>query len=134
MEDITNSPSALALLMCDTVITDAATGKKTLVGVFNSMKVGRLPHVIPQFFVFASITNVRGEIPVNVRLTSVAGDEIFNLSGKVKCSNELASPEMIFHIQNLPMKTTGLFSLELFSGSNFLASRTFSVDLINKNA
>ena len=43
MQETNDTLSALALICCDTVITDVPTGKKTLVGLFNSIKVARFP-------------------------------------------------------------------------------------------
>ena len=47
MKDNVNSAIPLALLVCDTVITDAMTGKKTLVGIFNALGATKFPHIIP---------------------------------------------------------------------------------------
>lgn len=123
------TPSALALILCDTIITDAATGKKTLVGIFNSIKVARFPHVIPQFFVFASLTNATGEVPVAIRLTAASGEEIFNLNGKLPFKTPLDAPEMVFHIQNLPIRAEGVYDLELIANSVSIASRTLTIKL-----
>ncbi len=130
MENVNDIPMPLALLCCDTIITDAATAKKTLVGIFNSVKVSRFPHIIPQFFVFASITNAEGEIPISVRLCSSDGTEVFNLPGKLPCKTLLDSPEMVFQIQNLPIREEGVYCLELLAAGNVVAARNITVKLV----
>ena len=41
------SPYVVAMLMCDQVITDAESGKKTLVGVFHDVVTPALPVNLP---------------------------------------------------------------------------------------
>ena len=129
MQETHDTLSALALICCDTVITDAPTGKKTLVGLFNSIKVARFPYIIGQFFIFASVTNGMGEVPVSVRLSASDGRELFNLKGSLHCKTPLDAPEVVFQIQNMPFTEEGVFDLELIANERIIASRTLTVNL-----
>ena len=68
MKDNINAPISLGLLVCDTVITDAMTGKKTLVGIWNSLGATKFPHIIPNMNIFASLTNLEGENEVKIKM------------------------------------------------------------------
>jgi len=57
------TPMGLALVVCDTIIEDKLTGKKTLVGLFDRLQTSRLPCVHPAMTVFVSLTGGRGEYP-----------------------------------------------------------------------
>lgn len=123
MMDSFETPMVLSLLVCDTVITDAQSGKKTLVGLFNSVGAARYPHLMPRFFIFASVTNGNGVLNFSVRLKAGNGDTVFDLPGKIPFDTPLDTPEMVFDIQNLVIKTPGTYELELAYNDIPLASR-----------
>ena len=110
MYDSFETPMVLSLIVCDTVITDAQSGKKTLVGLFNSVGAARYPHVLPRFFIFASLTNGNG-------------DTVFDLPGKVPFNTPLDAPEIVFDIQNLAIKSTGSYELQIVHNDIPIASR-----------
>ena len=60
------SPLGLSLLMCDTIIEDKITGKKTLVGLFDRVHARRFPCVHPFMCVYVSLTGARGRFPCEV--------------------------------------------------------------------
>jgi hypothetical protein len=60
------TPLGLSLLMCDTIIEDKHTGKKTLVGLFDRVHARRFPCVHPYMCVFVSLTGARGRFPCEV--------------------------------------------------------------------
>lgn len=122
-----NSATPLALLVCDTVITDAMTGKKTLVGIFNSIAAPKFPHVIPQMFVFASLTNLEGETEVKIKLIAGNNDVLFELPAKVPFKTPLDTPELFFNLQNFPIKSPGTFELQLLAKDEIIASRLLIV-------
>lgn len=103
-------PMVLSLLVCDTVITDAQSGKKSLIGLFNSIGAVRYPYLLPRFFIFVSLTNGNG-------------DTVFDLPGKVPFKTPLDAPEIVFDIQNLVIKSTGTYELQIICDDVPIASR-----------
>ncbi len=123
MRENLNSAIPLALLVCDTVITDAMTGKKTLVGIFNSIGATKFPHVIPNVSIVASLTNLETETEVKIKLIAGNDDVVFELPAKVPFKNPFDTPELIFNLQNLVIKTTGTYELQLIAKDEVIASR-----------
>ena len=123
MYDSFETPMVLSLIVCDTVITDAQSGKKTLVGLFNSVGAARYPHVLPRFFIFASLANGNGEVEFRIRLKAGNGDTVFDLPGKVPFNTPLDAPEIVFDIQNLAIKSTGSYELQIVHNDIPIASR-----------
>ena len=116
-------PMVLSLLVCDTVITDAQSGKKSLIGLFNSIGAVRYPYLLPRFFIFVSLTNGNGDVEFKVRLQAGNGDTVFDLPGKVPFKTPLAAPEIVFDIQNLVIKSTGTYELQIICDDVPIASR-----------
>ncbi len=134
MNDNSTSATPLALLLCDTVITDAMTGKKTLVGIFNSIGASKFPHIVPQINVFASLTNIEGETEVKIRLIAGNNNVVFDLPAKVPFKNPLDAPELVFNLQNLKFPSPGAFELQLLAGGKVAASRLLVVSEIKPKA
>ncbi len=116
----------LAFLACDTVITDIHTGKKSLIGIFNSGASPKFPHAIPQFSIFASLTNGNGEAQLKVLLNAANFEKVFELNGKLNFANPLETPEIVFGIRNLIIKSPGVYELQLLVNDVLVASRTLT--------
>ena len=58
-----------------------------------------------------------------MRLKAGNGDTVFDLPGKIPFNTPLDTPEMVFDIQNLVIKTPGTYELELAYNDIPLASR-----------
>lgn len=127
MTDNINSAVALALLVCDTVITDAMTGKKTLVGVFNSIAAAKFPHFIPQMHIFASLTNLESPTDVNVKIVAGNDDVVLDMAAKVPFKNPFDTPELIFNLQNFRINAPGAYEIQLVAGGKTIASRLLEV-------
>lgn len=127
MTDNINSAIPLALLVCDTVITDAMTGKKTLVGIFNSMAAAKFPHFVPQMHVFVSLTNLESETEVKIKMIAGNDDTVFELPAKVPFKNPLDTPEIIFNLQNLRVNAPGTYELQLLANGKTIASRLIEI-------
>lgn len=62
-------PLPLALLVCDQVYTDpSGANKRSLLGMFNSRKYPMFPTPPVPFWVFCSITEYTGRVPITLRI------------------------------------------------------------------
>ncbi len=123
MKENISSAIPLALLVCDTVITDAMTGKKTLVGIFNSIGATKFPHIIPNMSIVASLTNLEGDTQVKIKLIAGNDDVVFELPAKVPFKNPFDTPELIFNLQNFRVNSPGTYELQLIAKNDVIASR-----------
>ncbi len=123
MNENIDNPIPLALLVCDTVITDAMTGKKTLVGIFNAIGANKFPHVIPSMNIFASLTNLEGEVEVKIKMIAGNDDVVFELPAKVPFKNPFETPELFFNLQNFRVNAPGTYELQLIAKNQVIATR-----------
>jgi len=63
------------MLLCEIFITDAATGKKTLVGLFDRLTAPDFPMVAQGFTLFARLTDMNGKYAVRFDLVSLEDEE-----------------------------------------------------------
>ena len=64
-------PVALALILCDYVHIDPATGRRTILGTFYALEAASFPTTYPKMAVYAALTDGRGRIPITIRLVDV---------------------------------------------------------------
>ncbi len=68
-------PVLKAFLVCDQVIQDAQTGKKSLIGVFHELKASRFPAMHPALWIYANLTDAHGQYAFEIRLVDVSRNE-----------------------------------------------------------
>lgn len=61
-------PDVLSLLVCDQILIDRLTGKTSLIGMFSNIAAPNFPVRHPQLCVFASMTDGRGKVPVEIAI------------------------------------------------------------------
>jgi len=61
-------PKANAMLICDSVITDKGTNKKSLIGVFEHINAFKFPCVHHSLAVYIKLTDARGKYRFRLEL------------------------------------------------------------------
>ena len=73
-------PIPLAMLICDTVIEDKLTGKKSLIGLFNSINAKSVPITHPSLNVYITLTEGRGSYEGKLRCL-IDNDTVLEIGG-----------------------------------------------------
>jgi len=121
-------PKALAFIICDTVIDDKATNKKSLIGLFNNISAYTFPCRYPVINVFLSLTEGHGDYECS--LICVKDDEsrvIVKLSGSLKFNNPLSVVEAKFEIRGMILPEPGMYRFDFLCGNVPVVSRKFKV-------
>ena len=106
------TPMGLSLLICDTVIEDKLTGKKSLVGLFDRVHAQRLPCVHPAMAVFVSVTGGRGEYPCEIICRHQDGEtSAFDAKGKVTLRDPRQVVDLVFRLNGVKFPKDGLYWL-----------------------
>jgi hypothetical protein len=132
MDAQTEQPMAQALVICDQIIEEARTQKKSLIGIFNNVYASTFPVQHPKMCVYASLTNGRGRVKIELRGVRV-GDEgsddkqILSVSGTIEFPDPNQVVEMVFNLNGVPFERPGLHTFELHCEGNLLLEKRFSV-------
>ena len=106
------TPMGLALVVCDTIIEDKLTGKKTLVGLFDRIQAGRFPCVHPAMTVFVSITGGRGKYPCEVVCRHQDEESVaFSAKGHVALPSPQAVVDLVFRLNGVRFPKPGAYWL-----------------------
>ncbi len=121
-------PTVVSLLICDTVIDDRLSNKKSAIGIFNTILVPRVPAVINQMAILASVTEINGRAELELRLVRDADDvTLFSGKGQVEAPNPLAVVDLLFAMQGVHIPQEGQYAFEILSHEALLGRRRFQV-------
>jgi hypothetical protein len=116
-------PSLLAILLCDHVILEQGTGKKTLVGLFDEVWSPTEPHHQDLGF-FARMTDLEGNYQFAIKVVRIAAEgEIVVAAGNLQMAqpitNRLANLDLAL---NLPVDfpNFGKYEFQLFANDIYM--------------
>ncbi len=121
-------PSVVVLLICDQIIDDRQTNKKSAIGLFNTVVVPRAPVRVGQMAVLATLTEICGPTPLELRLVFDRDDRVLlRARGEVNAPNPLAMVDLVFTLRGVQIPELGQYAFELLCGEELLARRRFHV-------
>jgi hypothetical protein len=121
-------PIPLAMVICDMVIEDRLTGKKSLIGIFNNVNALKFPCQHPSINVFFALTEGIGTYKGCLRCVKLDTNEvIMNINGPIPFPNRLAAVEFNFDIKNMSFPAEGQYIFELLCDDQLVISRKFIV-------
>ena len=115
-------PDVLALLICDQIITDRVTGKRSLIGLFSKIHSAGFPATHPQLSVFVVLTEGRGETDLTIRIVdgNEARDPLVEGRGRVRFRDPRAVANLALQFHGLTFPEPGEYRVQLWSGGTLL--------------
>lgn len=122
------NPSGLAIVICDQIIEDKQTNKKSLIGIFNNINAASFPCRHPQVSVFVSLTEGRGECAARLRIANEETDEVVaDVNGPIQFPDIHSVVELVFNLVGLVFPSPGLYSIEFYCDDALVLERRFHV-------
>ena len=122
------APTLVSLLICDQVIDDRLTKKKSAIGLFNTVLVPSLPTRIHQLAVMATLTEITGRTPLRLRLMRDEDNSVLmQTQGHVEAPDPLTMVDLVFAMQGVPIAKAGQYAFELLGEVDLLGRRRFRV-------
>lgn len=122
-------PSVVAMLVCDSVITEAGTNKKTLVGVFDRWNVRELPTNVSQFWVYTRLTDAEGKYIFQLKFVYLDEDKLLGEAhtSEISALDRLGFVELAFPVPFLGVEKAGRYEVQLYANDVFIGRSTMSV-------
>jgi hypothetical protein len=121
-------PELLAFLLCDDVIHDAVTGKRSIIGTFSTVYLEKVPGVYHRFAMYVALTEGRGTQDLRIVISHIeSGQTVLELRGKMRVGDPTAVGELGLRIPVLPLPKTGAYSVDLYANEKLVACRKFHV-------
>jgi hypothetical protein len=123
-------PVALAMVVCDAIHIDPATGKRFLLGTLWSFVSREFPLVVPSLAVYVVLTECRGSFPVVLQMIDVneERDPVFRLEGEIPSTDPLIELEVDFRPGSFQIPEPGEYRLQLYAaGAPIIERRIMAV-------
>ena len=123
-----NHPTCNALLVCDMAISDAETGKTTLVGIFETIHAPRFPAMVPWLVLYTKVSDVEGTIEFDGELIRlVDGRRVGTFRKAVTIASRVEAGEAVFKMPGLVFERPGRYEFRLSTGNRLVGIKSFQV-------
>lgn len=121
-------PSVVAMLVCDQVIAEQGTGKKSLIGVFENIHAPGFPVLQGRMAVYARLVDAEGKYRFLIRLVKLDGEKIVaELQFETEIADRLSAAELPINIANIVLPEAGKYEFQLYANDVFLHRVTMNV-------
>jgi len=122
-------PVVLAVLLCDQIIMDAGSGKKSLIGIFDQITVGRFPAAHHRMAVYARLTDGRGRYTFRIDIVPMETEELVAQIpiGPLDWQDPMTPLDVVGEIVGLRLPTAGRYEVRIFANEAYLAHTSFAV-------
>jgi len=131
---VPEDPKVCAMLLCDHVHRDPATGKFTLLGIFHQVNVkSSFPATHGPFGIYVNLTNMNGAYSFAVRCANMRDDSVVGetrTESPLVVKDPLARVEFGFAIPGLPIPEAGAYVFQLYANDRLLDDRAIVVQKV----
>jgi len=125
------APTGIAIVICDQIIEDKLTGKKSLIGIFNQIATQSFPCRHPQVCVFVSLTEGRGQCAARLRIVHDESDHVVaEVNGNIQFPDVHMVVELNFSLVGLVFPEPGVYAIEFYCDDALVLERRFQVSHI----
>lgn len=124
-------PKANAMLICDYVITEHETGKKSLIGIFETINASQFPVIHHAMSVYVKLTDANGSYRFQLDLVDLQNDQVLTkceIPNELKISNPLKSSELVFNLHGLKFPHSGEYEFRIFANDRIFGQKGFVVN------
>ena len=134
MATSTIKAAPIALVLCDAIYQDAASGKSALVGLFNNISTHSLPVTHPRMAVFASVTGLREGSHAKLEIVNAETEQVIvGASGPLpEGTTPLTVADLNFVFNSVVFPDEGQYMVRFWVNDHLLMQRPFSVSRIRK--
>lgn len=129
MSETSPIPTLLALLTCESVIVDAETQKKTLVGLFDRIQSTKVPVQLAGLGLYAKLVEGSGHYTFKIRMVSLHDEsQILEIAAPADWAVAEAPLEFVMNFRGVPVPVFGDYEFQLFADDIYLGRAVFKVD------
>ncbi len=122
-------PVKEAMLLCDSIITEIGTNKKSLIGIFENISTIIFPCSHYRLGVYIKFANAEGKYNFKLELLDLENNQIIGQGSipELAISDRLGSYELVFNLDGLVFKHSGKYDFRVSYDGVIFANKTFNV-------
>ena len=124
-------PKTNAMLICDYVITERGTNKKSLIGVFENIGAATFPCTHFAMSVYVKLTDAQGSYKFRLDLVSLTDDKTIGQSEmphEVHVPSPLVAHELVFNLRGVRFMHSGEYEFRIFANGAIFGQKKFVVE------
>jgi hypothetical protein len=126
----TATPKINAMLVCDYVITEHGTNKKSLIGIFENINATKFPCVHFALTVYIKMVEARGSYRISLELVDLKDNKIIakaQTPREIKINDPLTAHELVFGLKGLAFRHAGDYEFRVFADDKIFGQKSFRV-------
>ena len=122
-------PKINAMLLCDSVITEVGTNKKSLIGIFENIYAQNFPYRHYHLSVYIKFTSAQGKYHFRFELVDISNDKVIGKGeiSELNVSDKLGSYELVFNLMGLQFDHEGKYEFRIFADDKIFGNKLFNV-------
>ncbi|HXV28004.1 MAG TPA: hypothetical protein VD913_03470 [bacterium] len=127
---MTPIPKTNAMLVCDYVLTEQGSNKKSLIGIFENIQAAKFPCVHHSLSVYIKLTEAQGSHRFRLELADLKSNSVVGQSEipqDIVIESPLATHELVFHLRNIAFPHAGEYEFRIFANGSVFGQKTFFV-------
>ncbi|NOY79887.1 MAG: hypothetical protein GXP31_02660 [Kiritimatiellaeota bacterium] len=129
------TPMGLALLICDVIIEDKLTGKKSLVGLFDRIHARVFPCVHASMAVFVSLTSGHGKYPCEILCRHTDGKTTaFSAKGAIVMPDPSKVVDLVFRLNGVRFPKPGTYWVHFLADEMPIMMRPLQILRVKEQA
>jgi len=123
-------PTVVAMLVCDQIIAELGTNKKSLIGVFDNLFSLRFPTHVPRLALYIKFADGAGQYTFKIRVVNLKDESLIAavaMPATLPDINQYA--ELAFNILNFSVPEPGKYEFQLYAEEVYLHRVTMEAKL-----
>jgi hypothetical protein len=113
-------PSVLAMLVCDQVIAEQGTGKKSLIGVFDNINSAAFP-AQSRLAVYVKLADAQGHYKFRIRMVKLKDEAVVaDINTEATIADSTSPTEFAINMIGIMLPEPGKYEFQLWSNDTYL--------------
>ena len=123
-----STPYPLAILLCDQIIVDEQSKKKTLVGIFDVIYAKGFPAQHPSLSVYARLTDAEGQYSFRMDYVQVKNDQLIGKGEvpSITITDRLKVQELVMQFPPIAIPEPGEYEFRLWANDRYIGRVKFT--------
>jgi hypothetical protein len=127
-------PYCYALVICDAIIEEVDTHKKSLINIFNDLWAAKYPCLQKSLGVYISMSDASGSYEIVLELVNASSSDesVYRTPAQtVEIADPLQNVELVFTLNGLVFPSPGKYVFRLLANDKLICQRPMNAVLLN---
>ncbi len=122
-------PILKAMLLCDLTLTEEGTRKRTLIGIFDSIRAVQLPVMHPVMSVYVQFREIEGVFDFTLELVDLEQEKVTSRAvvKQFKVGEKSRDYELVFNLAAVRFEHAGDYEFRIYVGECLFGQKSFKV-------